>query len=150
MKQLFAFTIAFLASAPPNWADEITPPANERFVGESADQPDFRRHVVALMGRVGCNGRACHGSFQGRGGFRLSLFGYDFAADHEALTGGENPRADVKRPADSLLFYKSQRWKLAMKAASALRWEVGSTTSYDDGLKRDPWASSPTRPSWRR
>ena len=37
-----------------------------------------------LFGRLGCNGRACHGSFQGQGGFRLSLFGYDFKADHES------------------------------------------------------------------
>ena len=29
--------------------------------------------------------RACHGSFQGRGGFRLSLLGFDPAADYEAL-----------------------------------------------------------------
>ncbi|MEO1991706.1 MAG: hypothetical protein ABGW78_07225, partial [Pirellulales bacterium] len=33
------------------------------------EAPDFRRHVVPLMGRLGCNGRACHGSFQGQGGF---------------------------------------------------------------------------------
>src|SRR5262245_60961398 len=45
--------------------------------------PDFRRHIVPLVGRLGCNGRACHGSFQGQGGFRLSLFGYDFKSDHE-------------------------------------------------------------------
>ena len=51
----------------------------------AADAPDFQRHVVPLLGRLGCNGRSCHGSFQGQGGFRLSLFGYDFQADHDAL-----------------------------------------------------------------
>src|SRR5581483_5971880 len=49
-----------------------------------SENPDFRQHVVPLLGKLGCNGRACHGSFQGQGGFRLSLFGYDFKADHEA------------------------------------------------------------------
>jgi hypothetical protein len=34
--------------------------------------------VGPLLGRLGCNGRACHGSFQGQGGFQLSLFGYDY------------------------------------------------------------------------
>ena len=52
------------------------------------------------MGRLGCNGRACHGSFQGQGGFRLSLFGYDFKADHEALLGGKTS-ARRSREADA-------------------------------------------------
>lgn len=123
MKQLLALALAFLAAASPSWADEITPPANERFAGKSPDQPDFRRHVVALMGRVGCNGRACHGSFHGRGGFRLSLFGYDFAADHDALTAGENPRADAKRPTDSLILQKPT---LAIDHEGGRCIEVGS------------------------
>ncbi|MCA9176150.1 MAG: hypothetical protein KDB14_16805, partial [Planctomycetales bacterium] len=43
----------------------------------AAVSPDFQRHVLPMLGRLGCNGRSCHGSFQGRGGFRLSMFGYD-------------------------------------------------------------------------
>ncbi len=85
---------------------------SERFE-QPAETPDFQRHVAPLLGRLGCNGRACHGSFQGQGGFRLSLFGYDFSADHEALTEGRvnllQPRqqpcldqADERR--------KSRRW----------------------------------------
>jgi hypothetical protein len=123
MKQMFAFAIALLAVALPGQADEIAPPANERFGSESAAQPDFRRHVLALMGRLGCNGRACHGSFQGRGGFRLSLFGYDFAADHEALTSGENPRANAKQPASSLVLQKPT---LEIDHEGGQRMEVGS------------------------
>ena len=68
--------------------------------------PDFRRHVVPLMGRLGCNGRACHGSFQGQGGFQLSLFGYDFKADHENLVGGDDPRINVASPRESLALLK--------------------------------------------
>src|SRR6185503_12320623 len=58
-----------------------------RFAGTQA-QPSYQKHVLPLMSKVGCSGRACHGSFQGQGGFRLSLFGYDFRQDHEALVGG--------------------------------------------------------------
>ena len=76
-----------------------------RFAGmdASADVPDFQQHVVPLLGKLGCNGRACHGSFQGRGGFRLSLFGYDFANDHDELYG----RVDPEDPANSLILQKS-------------------------------------------
>src|SRR3989442_16036838 len=47
---------------------------------------DFERHLVGLFGRMGCNSGSCHGSFQGRGGLRLSLFGYDPEKDYQALT----------------------------------------------------------------
>lgn len=69
----------------------------------NADEvPDFQRHVVPLLGRLGCNGRACHGSFQGQGGFRLSMFGYDFDMDHENLA----ERINLDSPVDSLILTK--------------------------------------------
>src|SRR6187399_2040162 len=74
-------------------------------------EPSFRRHVIPLLSRAGCSGRECHGSFSGRGGFQLSLFGYDFEADHHELTqdadGGEaEARVNLKEPLKSLLVMK--------------------------------------------
>lgn len=67
-------------------AEPVAKPAAERFAtGDTDEVPNFRRHMVPLLGKLGCNSRACHGSFQGQGGFRLSLFGYDFKMDHEGL-----------------------------------------------------------------
>ncbi len=68
--------------------------------------PDFQRHIGPLLGRLGCNGRACHGSFQGRGDFQLSLFGYDFLADHLALNAPDTGRIDSQKPEDSLILAK--------------------------------------------
>ena len=85
---------------------KVIPSASLRFAAATGETPSMQRHVLPLMGRLGCNGRACHGSFQGQGGFRLSLFGYDFDADLEALTGGEAPRVDAKNVAESLILYK--------------------------------------------
>jgi hypothetical protein len=62
--------------------------------------------VLPLIGQLGCNGRACHGSFQGQGGFRLSLFGYDFKADHDNLLAGDEPRTNIEKPVDSLILLK--------------------------------------------
>ena len=72
------------------------------------DQPDFQKHIVPLLSRLGCSGRACHGSFQGRGGLRLSLFGYDFRTDHAAFTaaGDNGPRINRKTATDSLVLQK--------------------------------------------
>lgn len=91
--------------------DIVMPPIRERFASVPADgpfpeTPNFQRHVIALLGRLGCNGRSCHGSFQGRGGFRLSMFGYDFEQDHQALLAGDPARVNPQRPAESLILLK--------------------------------------------
>ncbi len=86
---------------------KIIRPASERFSTDAATEvPDFQRHVLPLMGRLGCNTRSCHGSFQGRGGFRLSLFGYDFKADHEALLAKDTGRVDLETPEISKILQK--------------------------------------------
>ena len=90
---LLVLVVCGHASLP---AGEVLKPANERFAVETPEVPSLQRHVLPLLGRLGCNGRACHGSFQGQGGFRLSLFGYDFKADHDALVKGDPPQVELK------------------------------------------------------
>ncbi len=103
---------------------EVVRRVDERFASpDAAEVPDFQQHVVPLLGRLGCNGRACHGSFQGQGGFRLSLFGYDFKMDHDNLTGGESPRVDLENPAESLMLQKPT---LAVAHKGEKRLERGS------------------------
>jgi len=85
----------------------IVAPMPERFADASGEEvPDFQKHVMPLLGRLGCNGRSCHGSFQGRGGFALSLFGYDFKADHAALWEENAGRVDLDDVAESLILAK--------------------------------------------
>ncbi|TVP99504.1 MAG: DUF1553 domain-containing protein [Planctomycetaceae bacterium] len=85
----------------------VMPPLADRFGGPGVEEvPDFQRHIGPLLGHLGCNGRACHGSFQGRGGFMLSLFGYDFATDHAALIDGDSGRIDLDEIAESLILFK--------------------------------------------
>ncbi len=84
-------------------ADTIAP-LPSRFSDIDIDEvPDFQKHVVPLLSRLGCNGRACHGSFQGRGDFRLSLFGYDFATDFKELNNPDSPRIDTADSEASLI-----------------------------------------------
>src|SRR6516162_6387334 len=107
MKRLLVFSIGMCLFAIPAAGAEIVRRVDERFGSpDAAEVPDFQKHVVPLLGRLGCNGRACHGSFQGQAGFRLSLFGYDFKADHEALLGGKTPRVNLKQPSESLILQK--------------------------------------------
>ncbi|MCE9566906.1 MAG: DUF1549 and DUF1553 domain-containing protein [Planctomycetes bacterium] len=67
----------------------------------------FRTETLAVLTRHGCNAGSCHGSPEGKGGFRLSLFGYDPLIDAESLVrGGLNRRVDAFSPADSLALKK--------------------------------------------
>jgi Protein of unknown function (DUF1549)/Protein of unknown function (DUF1553) len=69
---------------------------------------DFDRHVAGLFGRLGCNTGACHGSFQGRGGFQLSLFGHDPVGDYRSLTrDAMGRRVAPLDPDHSLLLLKA-------------------------------------------
>jgi hypothetical protein len=111
MRKLISCTLASVGVlawlVPANGAESVLKPASNRFAKvEGEEVPSFQRHILPLMGRLGCNGRACHGSFQGQGGFRLSLFGYDFKADHDALLKGDNPRVDLEDAENSLIIRK--------------------------------------------
>jgi hypothetical protein len=69
---------------------------------------NFERHVMGLFGRMGCNAGSCHGSFQGKGGFRLSLFGYDPEMDYRSVTREAlGRRINVVNPDRSLLLLKA-------------------------------------------
>jgi hypothetical protein len=74
--------------------------------GRRLEQVDFERHVMGLLSRSGCNAAACHGSFQDRGGFRLSLFGYEPQKDFQAIAR-EEMRIDLESPEDSLVLEKA-------------------------------------------
>ncbi|MCO6459185.1 MAG: DUF1549 domain-containing protein [Pirellulaceae bacterium] len=102
MKTFLGALILCVLPAATLLADEPERPASERFAaaGHDAATPDFQKHMVPLLSRLGCNGRACHGSFQGRGGFRLSLFGYDPAMDYEALTKSQTSSGGTLVDAD--------------------------------------------------
>ncbi len=74
--------------------------ANQRpvhFVGE----------VMPIFSKHGCNAGGCHGKASGQNGFRLSLLGFDPAADFESLTReGRGRRVFPAAPEASLLVKK--------------------------------------------
>ncbi len=53
---------------------------------QGVDQLGFRKHIVPIFTKAGCNSGKCHGAASGKDGFRLSLFGYDPEGDHQRLT----------------------------------------------------------------
>ena len=67
----------------------------------------FHTEVLAALTKSGCNMGACHGSPSGKGGFRLSLRGYDPKLDALTLRGEFfSRRANILAPDQSLLLRK--------------------------------------------
>jgi hypothetical protein len=84
----------------------------------------FRHHVLPVLSKAGCNGGGCHGALAGKGGFRLSLHGYDPVSDHYNITrdaGGR--RTEYSDPARSLLLTKPTT---AIRHKGGKRLEPGS------------------------
>ena len=69
---------------------------------------DYARDVTPILSRLGCNGGTCHGSAQGKNGFKLSLRGYDPIFDVRALTDDHGSRrVNLASPDDSLMLLKT-------------------------------------------
>src|SRR4051812_46521261 len=67
----------------------------------------FRNEVVPALTKLGCNQGACHGSQHGKGGFKLSLLGFEPDPDHTAIVkSAEGRRVTPFAPEESLLLLK--------------------------------------------
>jgi len=75
----------------------------------TVDPPvSFKRDIMPVFMKSGCNTGACHGSARGKDGFHLSLFGYDPDGDYFRLTREmSGRRLNLALPAESLLLQKS-------------------------------------------
>jgi WD40 repeat protein/mono/diheme cytochrome c family protein len=77
--------------------------------GIAAKSPvSFVRDVAPVLSKVGCNQGTCHGSKDGKNGFKLSLRGYDPIYDLRALTDDHGSRrVNLASPDDSLMLLKA-------------------------------------------
>ena len=73
----------------------------------SESVPHFETEVLPVLTKAGCNAGSCHGAAAGRGGFHLSLWGSDPAADYEAIVEEfEGRRVNLVHPEQSLILRK--------------------------------------------
>lgn len=70
------------------------------------EAPSLHRHVSPILFQLGCSAGTCHGSFSGKGGFRLALFAGNTDLDYLNLRGGFGRRVDPLDPERSLLLQK--------------------------------------------
>jgi hypothetical protein len=67
----------------------------------------FNNEVLPILTRAGCNQGACHGAQAGKGGFHLSLAGFDPDLDYQNIVKqGKGRRVALADPLRSLLLLK--------------------------------------------
>lgn len=94
-------------------------------VGSHHSEPiSFSTEIEPILTRIGCNQGACHGAQYGKGGFKLSLAGFDPALDYDAISRlGKGRRLALADPARSLLLLKPT---MAVPHGGGRRLEPGS------------------------
>ncbi|MBM3837708.1 MAG: DUF1549 domain-containing protein [Verrucomicrobia bacterium] len=86
-------------------------------------EADFVRDVNPVLSKLGCNAGTCHGSKDGKNGFKLSLRGYDPIFDVRAFADDlAARRVNLASPDDSLML---------LKATGAVPHEGGQRTTMD-------------------
>ena len=83
-----------------------TLPVEAKGIGSATDV-GFRHEVEPVLTKLGCNMGACHGGQHGKGGFKLSLLGFEAEPDYDSIVksaGGR--RASPSSPEESLLLLK--------------------------------------------
>ena len=86
--------------------------------------PRFLKEVMPVLTRTGCNIGSCHGAGQGKGGFKLSLLGYDPEADYEAITRAAGARRISRAQPENSLFLRKP--SLGVAHRGGLRFKVNS------------------------
>jgi hypothetical protein len=106
-------TFATSASRPPAIRDP-----------QSTIRVSFVNDVVPVLTKAGCNAGACHGSQYGKGGFKLSLLGYDPDSDHLSIRSEARARrVTPAAPERSLLLRKASG---AVPHGGGVRLPIGS------------------------
>lgn len=86
---------------------------------------DFAEQVLPILYKAGCNAGTCHASQHGKGGFTLSVMGYDPPADRNAIVRDRmQRRVNFLNPTDSLILKKPT---MTVPHGGGRRLNVGST-----------------------
>lgn len=90
----------------------------------NAKPPRFLTEVLPVLTKAGCNQGACHGAAAGKGGFKLSLLGYDPDFDYESITRLGGARRLTRSQPDNSLFLRKPA--LTIRHGGGKRFAVDS------------------------
>jgi hypothetical protein len=73
----------------------------------------FESDIIPILTKRGCNAGACHGKAEGKNGFKLSVFGFDTRADHQALVMEARGRRIFRNSPDYSLVLRKATGQMA-------------------------------------
>jgi len=92
--------------------------------GVDSERVDFLKDIRPILSKAGCAAGACHASQYGKGGFKLSVFGFDPNADYESIAqSSRGRRVNAACPDASLLLDKAT---MRISHGGGARLETGS------------------------
>ncbi len=98
--------------------------SDDASTADDSTQISFRNDVLPILAKQGCNSGSCHGTLAGKGGFRLSLRGYDPESDFFNIVKQDRGRRVVlSDPGRSLFLAKPSG---AIPHKGGLRFETDS------------------------
>ncbi|MEX0702302.1 MAG: DUF1553 domain-containing protein [Planctomycetales bacterium] len=126
-------------------------------VRDVSEKPvNFIDEVQPILSKVGCNAGTCHGSQQGKGGFQLSLRGYDAQFDYRALVDDiAGRRFNRSRPEQSLMLLKPTQgvpheggflFDEESRAYAVIRQWIAEGCKYEPATRPESIAVHPEKP----
>lgn len=116
---------------------------------EKPDPVSFRRELIAAMNVGGCNAGACHGTPSGKNGFKLSLRGFDPAADYLQLTRDVLGRRGSSEDPDSALMLQKGLGRIPHEGGQRYHPQAETTrvtrTWLAEGMKDDAPTLAPLK-----
>lgn len=101
-------------------------------LAQAAEPVSFVKDVLPVLNKAGCTSGPCHGGAKGKGGFKLSLRGYDAEFDNRAILHDlAGRRFNRTEPANSLILLKPS---MTVAHGGGMRLEKGSA-DYETVLK---------------
>lgn len=81
----------------------------------------FENDILPLMSRFGCNSSGCHGKAEGQNGFKLSVFGFDPAADYASLVKEGRGRRLLPAAPEMSLFLRKMAGQMPHGGGAKIR-----------------------------
>ncbi len=105
--------------------DKLVARVSVEVIGAKAPRHvSFRNEIIPILTKLGCNQGACHGSQHGKGGFKLSLLGFEPESDYISIVkSAEQRRVTPFAPEESLILLKPT---LAVAHGGGKRLDSGS------------------------
>lgn len=112
----------------------------------AAEPFHFENRIAPLLARYNCNSSGCHGKAEGQGGFKLSVFGFDPAADYSSIVKEARGRRMMVSAADESLFLRKATGRSPHGGGTRLKFDSRDYRTLRDWIAAGAPVGDPNAP----